>query len=272
MVDKKNEYLARAMVCSHDPQVFNHINMCINENFGYDVMLKVVYSGVGKSLLNDDCNCLDILFLDINLRDVDCLTLAHRFHRANPDSTMVLLIDEPEQAILGYDMHAFKCLFKKDLYKELKQSLGEIRKELGFDRNLLDFHFVDKTHQVYADEILYAESQEHNISIHFCSKFRKPRHLFSTLTIVEEMLRPHGFSRISQSFIVNVAYIEDLTHEWVTLANGKQLPMGQQRFRDTKAMYQSYLEKTVPTIDLPKSILFGPPENPEGNSLKKYNK
>lgn len=230
----------KVVVCTHDPKLFTHIDMCFDSVDGPTVKCELMYAGLGKVLVEEEkYHKLDVLIIDLALNDMDCIELTRTIRWADPDYMLIFLIDNPEQAIIGYELSAFRCLLKDNLYNELSNHLSAILHELGNKRHVVELLCADRTHRVFVDNILYAEAQHHTVYIYYRGRRLEPDRLFSTLSTIEEMLTPHGFYRISNSFIVNMACVVHLTHQFAMLATGVELPVGRNRYREARAIYDS---------------------------------
>lgn len=230
----------KVVVCTPNPLLYTHIDMCLGENVKSKIKMELQYLGVGKPLRNDPSyHDADLLFLDCALQDVDPMELAQHLKRVDPDLILILLVNNAEEGMKGYEMKAFQALRKDHLYEDLKSVLDRLMRELGAGREILEFQCSDRTHRSYVDQTLYAEAVHHAVVVYYIGHNMEPTHIFSTLTAVEEILVPYGFYRINHSFVINMAYVDRLNHEWVTLANGKVLSVGKNRYRDALAIYEA---------------------------------
>lgn len=231
-------------MCTHDVQLYTHIDMCLGKYLGHAAETR--YIGIGEQVVEFCQNSgFDALFADIRLPEIPCLDLARRCREIDTDFVLLLLIDKPEEAMCGYEQKAFRCLLKGGLYEELEGHMDALKLELGINRNLVEFHCSDRIFSVFTDEILYAEVQHHSVIIYYRGKHRPPSHLSNSLATVEDILEPSGFCRISRSFIVNMDYIENVAYEWVTMINGQELPLSRPLYHEFKAMHEAHKKKKM---------------------------
>jgi DNA-binding LytR/AlgR family response regulator len=71
--------------------------------------------------------------------------------------------------------------------------------------------------------VLYFESYSHDIS----AVLENETHIFiDSLSKLEKDLQDKGFVRISQSFLVNMRHVFNVSGNQVTIKKGKDLPIG----------------------------------------------
>ena len=63
----------------------------------------------------EDLSCFDLAFLDIDMKEMNGLTLARRLRAARPDAVIVFITNFVQYAPEGYEVQAFRYLLKPAL-------------------------------------------------------------------------------------------------------------------------------------------------------------
>ena len=230
----------KVVVCTPDARLFTHVDMCLSRHVGSSCELKMKYACSAATLRNDvSFHDLDVLFIDIALRDAECTELAEQYRKANPDYVLMLMIDKAEDALKGYPLKAFRCPSKGNLSAELEGCIPDLLNELGLNKDIVEFQVANRCYRVYTDEILYAESRNHRVFIHYRRSQWEPSYIFDSLTSVGQLLEPHGFRRIHQSYIINMKYLVDVNSAWAVMVNGRELPISHTVLQDIRIEFQT---------------------------------
>ena len=216
----------KVVVCTSDAQLYTHVDMGLSKHLAPHCELKMQYAYTAAALRESkSMQDFDMLLIDIALPDAECTGLVEQYRRANPDFVLMLMIDKAEDALAGYPLKAFRCPSKKNLTAELEECMPDLLNELGVNRDIVEFQVSNRCYRVFADEILYAESRDHRVFIHYRGKHLEPSYVFDTLTSVGQLLEPHGFRRIHQSYIINMKHLIDINSSWAVMVNGSRLPI-----------------------------------------------
>ena len=142
----------------------------------------------------------NIIFLDINMDDVDGIVTAQK-------------IREYSSAIL----HKMNLVVKN---KKFKFNEGE--KEINIDN------------------ILYIESKLHKLQFYIMEDKIKIYNLYGTLNELENELKDFHFIRIHQSYLTNLKYIRSVKCYKVLLCNNQELLIPKARYKNVKDAFISY--------------------------------
>lgn len=212
------------LVCTHETRLYTHIDMCLRKHIKSNIEIK--YAGTGRSIIKlTQITLFDAMFIDVGLVDISCMELVEYYRGIDPEIVIFLLIEKPKDALLGYEFDVFRCLEKATLYTKLESCVPALMKELGINRDHVEFKVANRIRRVYTDEILYAESQLHTVFIHYRGRRQEPSALYGTLAEVEKMLTPYGFFRIHNSYIINIEYCVEIIDRCAVLINGIKLPI-----------------------------------------------
>lgn len=176
----------------------------------------------------------DLVFLDINMDDMDGLKTAKQIKEVCPNLHIILVTAYMNYALDGYKVKASRFLLKDDLEQTIYECMKDMQKEIGQKAQVVCFPFVEGKISLRADEIIYIETSRHKNL--FYTK-NQTYSIYKKLDDIEVILKGMGFVRIHQSFLVNMNYIEKISSYIMTLNNGKEISVPKSRYPYVKKQY-----------------------------------
>lgn len=179
----------------------------------------------------------DLLCLDICMEGKTGMELAHEL-RARDDQTSILFISSSESYLReGYSVRPIQYLSKPLREEELEEALrGDLRR--NHSPKLVTFRRGNRTSALPIAEILYVESRDHGICLHMT---KEDRAFSISLTEAEQMLPREQFCRCHNSFLVNMAAIQEFSRSWVTLTDDRTIPVGRRYYEQAQSCFIRYL-------------------------------
>ena len=189
------------------------IEICRERNLKYEIFM--FYETVKLKKFLEDNNDIDLIFLDIELRNVLNLQKIDIVYISNNSSyAMALFKTRPIDFLI-------KPIKKEDLRNVLDQylKLNKEKKEFFKFKNKIGYQKID------VQDIYYFESENKIVKIHCTNNIIK---FYGKLNDVEQKLND-SFIRIHSSILVNSVYIAQFKYNEVKMINGELLPISQSR-------------------------------------------
>ena len=229
-------------------------------------------SGADALRMFNETDDLDMIFVDMDLGDMEGITLAATAKRLFPAAKIIFATAYSQYAAKAYEMEiddyilkpfdpervhhvVKKCLSseKKDMEeKEIlpkeqeKQEAAETKtqeQEPAKENTVFGKIPVTASHGIlFLDiaQIVYAETAGHGCVVHMASRSYEVNQLLGEL---EKKLLSYGFFRIHKSFLVNLSFIEELS---AGTGNGlsvrmkgfedRELPVGREKLKTLKQL------------------------------------
>ena len=168
-----------------------------------------------------------LLFLDINMQGMDGLKTAMRIKEKYPKLPVVLVTAYMNYALDGYKVKASRFLLKDNLADTIEECMDDLIAEINKNRRILEFRFVEGTIKLYADDIIYIETELH-------------KNVFYTEKGTFQIYKNMGFVRAHLSFLVNMKYITKISSYVMTLTTGKKISVPKARYAQVKREYMLY--------------------------------
>ena len=167
---------------------------------------------------------VDLLFLDIQMPDLNGMELAHAID--NERTRVIFTTAFKDYAFESYEVNALDFLLKPIRYIKFQAAVEKARNYFAMKESANtaatqssqpsskedDFIFLradGELHQIALARILYVEGMKDYLKF-FIEGERKPIITHMTMTAAEEMLPEAGFMRINRSYIVSLSHIRSI--------------------------------------------------------------
>ena len=232
-------------VCDDDKKDIARLKKLIEAYDAYNnVGFSILEYESGSELLRDFSNgdYVDIIFLDINMDDIDGLSVAKKIREEMEDVPIVLVTAFMNYALEGYKVRASRFLIKDDLDKTFTECMDDICGEIRRKSKVITFSCVEGEMRLKASDIILIETSGHKNLIKLKNETYQ---IYEKLDGLEEMLKGYGFLRTHNSFLVNMAHIRGINSYVLTLDDGRQLPVPKARYKQVRQEYTLFLGKEL---------------------------
>lgn len=211
------------------------------EKYGSTCHITTWESGV-RLLEQQDFSGIDILFLDIDMPELSGIEVAEQVKEKNPDINLVFLTNREDLVFKAIQFQPYRFIRKGKLDEELEETIQRLIMKIADETLLYQFARGGNAVKVPIREIMYLESQGHNLRI--CC--RDESHIIrGKLSEYDKRLEKYGFIRIHSGFLVNVRYIYTIRYQGVCLDNGQELPVSRKKIEEIKKIHMAYMRKHI---------------------------
>ena len=165
----------------------------------------------------------DVLLLDIEMGNMDGVTLARQIRKSNKSVQIVFITGYSDYIAEGYDVEALHYLMKPLKKEKLFDVLDRAVNKIMQNEKHLVLNTFDEMIRIPLHEIIYIDVDRNYVTVHSNKDYTVKK----TLAEIEKEL-DERFFRIGRSAIINLKYISRVTKTDVYLNNGiiLQLPRG----------------------------------------------
>ena len=153
----------------------------------------------GKEFISERDNLVkyDIVFLDINMEEIDGIQTAQEMRSFQSDTCIVLVTAFINYVLEGYKVGAVRYIMKDALDVQIKECMDAIIQKMQFRE--ITFPFLEGDRTLYTDNILYVESRKHKCIFSCMERENVTYQLYGKLDQIEIKLERYGFLRIHKS-------------------------------------------------------------------------
>lgn len=183
----------------------------------------------------------DILFLDIELSDMNGIELAKYMRSEFPALIIVYISNHPN--------YVFSC-FETEPLHFLRKPIDKIEFNKTFQRIIKKYTEIHRCIPVKCrkdpinleiKDICYIESYNRHLEFNLYNG--DSYEAVGKIDDIYNILQVYGFVRTHQGFIVNMLYIKDFGENEIHMKNGKTVLMSSRKRSKTKESYSNYINR-----------------------------
>lgn len=206
----------------------------IKKHYGQS-MPQIDHFDCGESFCDQDD--YDVVFLDIEMKQMDGFETARRYKQNNRDALILFLTTHVELSRRGYMVNAFRYIDKACIEEELEEALSAID-ELPKKDHVIVFHVVNMAElYVQAKDILFIETDKRNVIVHTVEREFKSNRGIEDL---ETELKDYGFFRCHKSYLVNLERVRKIDRGYAYFANGTKAMISTRKYTEMKEKFFVY--------------------------------
>ncbi len=229
--------MLRIAVCDDEKiiaqQIENMIKKCLPE-----CNISKYFSG--NDLLKS-CIKFDIIFLDIQMENMNGIETAREIRRRENDTVIIFITGIKEYVFEAFDVSAFHYLLKPVNEEKLKEvacrAVNEINKKAKKQQFFIKTR--DKSIAVDVDDILFMENEMRKIAVH---TKREVIRFYGSMSDIEEKVGDK-FYRCHRGYLVNMEHIAEYDNENIYLTNGDKVYLSREKYQNFVKHYMRFLRK-----------------------------
>ena len=235
----------RIAICDDERQFRKRIHDILieymNEN---DILYEIDEFESGKDFISLGINLAkyDIVFLDVNMDELDGMETAQKIRKVSNDVFIVFVTAFITCAPQGYSVGAIRYILKNNVnFPELIfECMDAISLNMNYVAQKKKFNFNEGTKIVALERLLYIESRLNKLEFYIMEDKLKKYSIYGKLDELEKELQGNDFIRIHQSYLVNMKHIEKVSRYEALLNNGIKLEIPKARYKFVEETFVSY--------------------------------
>ena len=184
----------------------------------------------------------EIVFLDINMDEIDGLETAQEIRKVSSDIFIVFVTAFVNYAVQGYSVNAIRYILKnnENMTDLIFECIDAISKAMKLTVQKKEFKFNEGIKNVPLELLLYIESKLHKLEFYIMEDRLNKYLLYGKLDEDEKELEDKAFLRIHQSYLVNMKHVVGINRYEALLNNGIRLKISKDRYKSVKEKFVSY--------------------------------
>lgn len=212
---------------------------CIQKQIPYKID---IYQS-GKEFITDNIKIAEyqIVFLDINMKEIDGLKTARELRKLCHETYIIFVTAFINYSLEGYKVNAIRYLLKTDInFKQsVYESLDAVFQKMEYIPIIKKFNFREGNKNISLEKILYIESILHKLEFHIFDEEIVLYTMYGTLNNISKMFTK-DFVRIHQSYLVNLRFVKKITGNSLLLFNDITLPIARTRLKEVRNIVALY--------------------------------
>lgn len=215
--------------CDDEEQILKQLNQYIVKyNKTRNLVLKQMLFKNEKELLDFNLSNIDILLLDIQLRETNGLQIAKKLRETNQEILIIFITNFVQYAIDGYEVKAFNFLKKPITYERFQDVIDDaVSKVSQRKADFITVNSVSGVRKVLTNDIIYCETYKGHVLMHI--KNRETIESYSSMGKTEKLLTEKNFFRCHTAFLINFFYIKNILQKDLILEDDTCIPISKYR-------------------------------------------
>lgn len=185
-----------------------------------------------EQLLKTDLSSVQVVFLDIDMPEINGIDVAKRLRAKYHDLIIVFVTGYIKYAPKGYCVNAFRYLLKDQLTDELPLCLDDIWEKLFVTQESIQIQQPDQvTHIRLSDMVYFEGTPSRRVILHTVQRDNPAQECIGKLGEYEALLKDKGFLRIQKSYLVNMAHIVKIKSYMASLDTGEKLTVSERNYQ-----------------------------------------
>ena len=229
----------RIAICD-DEQQFLRDFRCITDRLYRSLdMLTDCFSSGSALLKQFRLRAYDLVFLDIEMPEMNGITLAEELRELSEEVSIVFLTGHVEYAIKGYEVNALRYLTKPADEQKIRAVIDHVLQKMENEKQLW-IKTDEGDMRLRLKEILFIESQNQNVVINTASDSYSVR---GNMSDYEERLTPEGFFRIHRGYLVALSKVQRISGKELVMEDGTVLPVSRSKEAKLREALFSFVSK-----------------------------
>lgn len=231
-------FVIHILICDDEQAFTEQLKQAIESLPTYNKrVMKIACVNDPHKLTQSMIRAADIIFLDIDMGDVNGMSFAKTIRSIRQNSVLIFVTNYGEYAAEGYEVNAFRFLPKLKLKTKLpiyfSQALAECKKRA----RIITIFCEGEDMPVNLDDLVFVKTDGRALAFYSSGSTTPSFRSRITLQSLEEQLSEQGFLRIHNSYLVNLEYVTSIQTKGVQLKTGETLPLSLHRYREIKEKY-----------------------------------
>ncbi len=235
----------RIAICDDEPyfrEQMKEMLLQYMQDSGVFYKIDLFQSGTELIELGIELNQYKIIFLDINMDEMDGIQTAKKIREQNTEIFLVFVTAFVNYSLEGYKVDAIRYLLKNsvNMQESVAECMDAIYKKIHYEVTWKEFAFNEGKKRISLDCLLYIESQLHKLKFHVMEDHMVTYHIYDTLNNMENYIGSKNFVRLHQSFLVNMKFIQSISQYEAVLYSGESFPIPKVRYKNVWDTYLAY--------------------------------
>lgn len=228
-------------ICDDDKTMSNQIRIMASDFFGRKNMdITILQFSGGEELLKYDRR-IDILFLDIQMKEMDGMETARRMRKRKFKGFLIFITILKEMVFESFEVQAYDYLVKpieKAYFEKMMERLF-VSLQSSSETNLL----VQKGYEsriVPFEDIVFCEIIDRKVYLHLESS--EVVDFYDRIENLETKLDDRFF-RCHRSFLINMKYLKGYKNGRAYMNDGIEIPVSRLRSKEFSSVILQYMRK-----------------------------
>ena len=229
--------MIKIALCDNEPAALNELLALLDQyrtQRGRELVPTIFYNPLDLLAEMERGTRFDVLLLDIIMPGENGIETANEIRRFDNDVKIIFLTSSSEFAVQSYTVNAFHYQLKPIQADRFFPVLDSVFDSCAWERaNSILLHHKGGITRMEPKQIEFCEVNHRTLFIHLVSG--KVLESTGILDKMEEQLASFGcFLRVHRSYLVNLDYIQNVSHRSITMSCQAEIPVPRGKYNEIK--------------------------------------
>lgn len=186
--------------------------------------------------------CFDIAFLDIDMKGMNSVEAAETIRYIAPETIIIFVSSHSSYILEAFRIEALHFLVKPIKEKEFNNVFSRAMKKYTSVNASIVLKWESTRNKISINKISFVEGYRRHLTVHTAGGVYEA---VGKISEIYEILKPHGFFRVHQGFIVNMNFIESFGANEVVLTDGSRVAVSVRKKQKALKAYDVFTKKWV---------------------------
>lgn len=235
--------MLKVAICDDEQPILDTLKKRFDDFFkNTDIEYEISLYINGKNLLEDNkIKPYDILFLDIDMPEIDGIAVAQNIRNINFNMIIIFVTNKENLVFQSIKYTPFRFIRKSNLNTDIKELLYALEEKINFNSMKYEVFVDGRSKFLSISKIVYFESFRHDIIAHYYDG--NTYKVKENLMVLTKKLEKYGFIRIYKNYLVNYRNIYVINSKDLKLDTNEILPISRFKRQEIQAKYQVFLRR-----------------------------
>lgn len=209
-----------------------------NDNMEYEISL---YTNGNQLLEDNNKNPYDVLFLDIDMPQIDGIKVAENIRSVNSNMIIIFVTNKENLVFQSIKYSPFRFIRKDNLNEDIQELFFDLKEKIILDNIQYEVVVDGKIKFLNVSKIVYFESFRHNIIVHYFDT--TTYNIKESLSNLTNQLEKYGFIRVHKSYLVNYRNIYVINSNNLELDTKENIPISRFKRKEIQTKYKVFLRR-----------------------------
>lgn len=240
--------MLHAAICEDEPEISKYIEKTLVSEFeknGFQVQFEVFNNGNKLLDMIDRHYHFDILFMDIEMPEMDGISICRKLRQINSETLVVFISNKDELVFSSFEVQPFRFIRKSHYDSLLPSLVNSIQTELARRHPNIVQIIEPGSKDLFSfdiSQIMYVEAQGKNCKIMTTSGSTIIK---TKLMEIEKQLSGYDFVKSHRSYLVNYKYIFTVRKSDLELTDHSIIPISRGHVEEIKKKFLNYTTRGI---------------------------
>ncbi len=180
------------------------------------------------------------MFIDIEMGGINGVEAAEIIREFAPETIIIFVSSHSSYIFDAFRIEALHFLVKPIKEKEFSEVFTRAMKKYTATNASVILKWESVRNKISINKISYVEGYRRHLTVHTASGVYEA---VGKISEIYEILKPHGFVRVHQGFIVNMNYIKSFNANEVELTDGSKVAVSVRKKQEALKAYDIFIRK-----------------------------